>query len=178
MRLWIKSTGRHKKHVNTYMAKEEPPHHMRMNWGYNQIAQYRQGNFVLTVSDMPRSNPRCYALKLHHDSGISILDSFYAFIQAESIIPFLVRFNWKMTWNQIRYSFDICIPERYEPDIAVTYPIWFTPVTVGYQTIWYTTQEANEVYKETLLWKEDGTPLVDDYKFYDHIGREVREIVE
>ena len=176
MRLWVKSTSRHKKHKNTYVAKELPPHHVRMRAGYKHIASYRNGDYVLGVAEMPRSNPRCYFVQLGHPKSLALPDIFCAYIEAKSIIPFLVRFNWRMSWSIVRQSFDLCIPQRNEPDLHNTFPVWFTRITAGYQTIWFTTGKESEVYFEVIRWYDD-LPVLEDYKFMDHIGRDVREIV-
>lgn len=165
---WISSTASQLHQSNTYVSMDIEVHHrIRKNFGYKQVAQYRMDDQTLTVHDLPMSNPRCYFLSTGEWS---------VFVDARSLLPFLVRFGCRLSWCQVRYSFDNCIPER-EIE-AATYPLWFTPVTVGYQTIWYTTGNLGELYMERLLWTEEGTPIVEDHKFFEHVGYEVRELYE
>lgn len=168
MQKWIHDTSSRLHQSNTYVSVDiETSHRIRMNFGYKMVAQYRLYDQTLTVHDLPMSNPRCYFISTGRWS---------AFVDARSLLPFLVRFSCRLTWSQVRHSFDICIPER-EIE-ATTYPLWFTKITVGYQTIWYTTGMLGELYMERLLWTEDGTPIVEDHKLFEHVGYEVRELYE
>lgn len=178
MKRWINRTGIQLHHSNTYVSDDvEMPHETRIRYGYKLLAQYRNGDYLLTVHDLPMSSPRCYYVTLGHtEEFFSVLDRMCAFIDARSILPYLVRFNWRLVWSTVRQSFNICIPER---DVEfTTYPLWFTRITIGYQTIWYTTEEPGQIYREKLLWTEDGNPIVEDYTTFLNIGSSVSEIYD
>jgi len=172
---WVNTTGRQLQQGNTYVYYEaEVPYHIRVRYSYKQIATYTNEGHSLTVYDLPVSNPRCYYVTLSWKDNHNLTERFNAYIDARTILAFLVRFNWRLNWSQIRSSFEMCIPERMIK--AITYPLWFSKITLDLQTIWYTTHIPNELYMEILLWTADGTPVVEDYKFFENVGSTVLEL--
>lgn len=176
VREWIIKTRDQMSQWNTYIG-EYVPFGKRVSLGYSQEGGYRMDNWSLFVYSCKASKPVCYYLIMLEGQPDGAPDKVLcAYLQAESLIPFLVHFKWQMTWNHTRMSFRNAIPEREEAP-ARTNPVWFSPISVGYQTIWYTTDKSGEVYMETLLWRENGLPLVDDYKLFENLGEQVREIL-
>ena len=175
MERWVNTTGRHLQQSNTYVYNEvEVSYPNRVRAGYKHIAAYTNEGHWLAVYDLPMSNPRCYYVTLDWKGDYKLPEQFNAFIDARTILAFLVHFNWKLSWSQIRSSFEMCIPEREIK--AITYPLWFSKITLDLQTIWYTTHKPNELYMEILQWTADGTPIVEDYKFFFNVGDTVLEM--
>lgn len=177
MRKWITATHDLFKQSNTFIFEDaDVPHQKKVFMGYKMIADYQIGNMTLRVWYCRQSSPKCYYVRLNHIDGVSLLDRLNAYIDARSILAFLVRFGWKLERSLIRQSFRNCIPEN--PQIKYGYyPIWFTPITLGYQTIWYTSDLTGELYMEQLLWGEEGKPpTLVDHKLFYNVGWQVREL--
>jgi hypothetical protein len=49
---------------------------------------------------------------------------------------------------------------------------------MDYQTIWYTTENQGQLYREKLLWTGDCSPVVEDHKLFENIGDSVLEIYD